>query len=455
MSASVAIPMTDTAAEQDTGRLPPPPAPRRLADTGLSEGFVCDLILRCLHAHGDLLGAELARTVCLPFATLVDLLQYLKDRLMVEVTGGDVVGPVSYRYTLSDRGRQRARELMQACAYVGPAPVTLEAYSERARQQRVGGALCTTERLQNAFDGLVIRPELLEELGPAICSGRSIFVYGPPGNGKTSIAKGLGRYLNAGGGDMYLPHAILVESSIVVVFDPSIHEPVGQAPRRIGLNEPDALDRLLRDDSDRVDQRWLRIRRPVVVTGGELTLEMLELQHNAASNYYQAPLHIKANGGVFLIDDFGRQLVSPKDLLNRWILPLEERHDFLTLHTGRKFSVPFEQLIIFSTNLEPRELVDDAFLRRMRHKIKIDAPDRRLYEEILDLVCRARDVPLDPGVVDYLFKTHYEPAGRVPRCSDPRDIVDILEAVCQFRGLPRRLESPSLEMTCDRFFGEL
>ena len=267
---------------------------------------------------------------------------------------------------------------MKQCAYVGPAPVPLEDYVEQTYRQAVTGISCSPEPLRASFSHLVIPDELFNAIGPAIVSGKSVFIYGPPGNGKTSIARSIGDFMNNAGGEIYVPYAFLAENSIVTVFDPGLHQVVESRRQRSHgrqrSHHPPAAEHRHRRSALGAHPP------PVVVTGGELNLDMLDLRYNAAANFYQAPLHVKANGGVFLIDDFGRQLCSPKELLNRWILPLEDRHDFLTVASGKKFEVPFEQLIIFSTNLDPKDLVDDAFLRRIRHKVDIEAPDRDVYE---------------------------------------------------------------------------
>jgi hypothetical protein len=311
------------------------------------------------------------------------------------------------------------------------------------------------EHAPEAFGDLIIRDGLLDELGPAICSGKSIFIYGPPGNGKTMIAKGLGNFLNIYGGDVYVPYAIAAEGAVITVYDPTVHQTTDSDDLIIdaeGFPVP-GLNRRA-GDHPLPDSRWRRIRRPVVMTGGELTLEMLDLRYNSTSNFYTAPLHIKANGGVFLIDDFGRQIVSPRDLLNRWILPLEEHVDFLSLATGKKFTVPFEQLIIFSTNLDPRELVDEAFLRRIRHKIEVGSPNRELYTEIFQLCCRQRQVPFSPEVVDYLYSTYYD-RGKPPRSSDPRDLLEITKSICRFKKQRVVLTPELISEAAKRFFCQI
>jgi Mg-chelatase subunit ChlI len=263
-----------------------------------------------------------------------------------------------------------------------------------------------------------------------------VFIYGPPGNGKTSVARAVGDFMNNSGGEIYVPYAFLSDNSIVTVYDQAIHQRSEEIDDdRMEDNEA-TIRRLL--NTGTVDPRWVRINRPVVVTGGELTLGMLDLRYNAEANFYQAPLHVKANGGIFLIDDFGRQLCSPKELLNRWILPLEDRHDFLTLSSGKKFEVPFEQLTIFSTNLDPKDLVDDAFLRRIRHKVGIQAPSRDVYTRIFNSVVRKLGMNPSPESIDYLYERYYGNS-RSPRASDCRDLLETVQSICRFRKMPVQL----------------
>ncbi|MCA9025822.1 MAG: ATPase [Planctomycetaceae bacterium] len=429
-----------------------PLRPETLRAAGLTRGQLSDLLIKQLYLSGSLTGYALAGHARLPFTVIDEALEFLKDEKCVEVASGEMLGRISYRFLLTDLGRQRAREAFEQCRYVGPAPVPLNQYIEQVRKQTVAGIPCTPTALAEAFHDFIIRPGLLAELGPAVCSGKSIFIFGPPGNGKTLIAKGLGNFLNTRGGEIYVPYAIQAENSIVTLFDPTLHQTTDDEElRRANVSDRDESDEETIEQADMIDLRWRRIRRPVVVTGGELTLEMLDLRYNQVSNFYNAPLHIKANGGVFLIDDFGRQIVSPRDLLNRWILPLEERVDFLTLATGKKFSVPFEQLIIFSTNLDPAELVDQAFLRRIRHKIPIGAPDREIFTRIFELCCRQRNIPFDTAAVDYLYANHYDQQ-RLPRSSDPRDLLDIVQSICRFNENPVVLTNELLADATARFF---
>lgn len=442
---------TTTLEWEATGLPEAPPAPDTLKESGLTLGFLSDLILRTLYTRGSLIGLELSRDLCLPFKVVEEPLRFLKDEKCLEVAGGDLIGRISYRFNLTELGRKRAQETMQLCAYVGPAPVPLEDYVEQAYRQAVTGIDCTPDGLRGTMSHLVIKDELFNAIGPAIVSGRSVFIYGPPGNGKTSVANAIGDFLTNAGGEIYVPFAFLAEGSIVTVYDRSIHqagEDSGQ--ERVEDNEA-TIRRLL--NTGAVDPRWVRVRRPVVITGGELHLGMLDLRHNADANFYQAPLHIKANGGVFLIDDFGRQLVSPKELLNRWIVPLESRHDYLTTASGKKFEVPFEQLIIFSTNLDPRDLVDDAFLRRIRHKVEVNAPTRDVYDKIFNANVKRLGMNTCPEAIDYLYERYYN-QGRSPRASDCRDLLEIVQSICRFRRQPVQLTRELMVDAATTFISE-
>jgi predicted ATPase with chaperone activity len=423
--------------EWDTGGIPEAPsAPENLQQTGLNVGFLNDLILRTLYNRGGMLGLELAKFLCLPFKVIEESLGFLKNEKCIEVLGGDLIGRISYRFNLTDIGRRRAQEAIQMCAYVGPAPVPLEDYVEQTYRQAVTAIDVAPEAMRAAFSHLVITEELFGAVGPAIVSGKSVFIYGPPGNGKTAIAQSIGNFMNTSGGEIYAPYAFVAEGNIVTVFDPAVHERSdSEDSDRLEDNEA-TIRRLL--NTGTVDARWVKIRRPVIITGGELNLSMLDLKYSPESNYYQAPLHVKANGGVFLVDDFGRQLCSPKELLNRWIVPLENRIDYLSLASGQKFQVPFEQLTMFSTNLDPKDLVDDAFLRRMRHKVEINAPERPTYEKIFAAVARKQGMNPCPEAVEFLYERYYS-RGRNPRASDCRDLLETITSICRFRRIPVQL----------------
>src|SRR5258708_22904942 len=303
----------------DEGGTPEAPtAPENLEQTGLSVGFLNDMILRTLYTRGGLLGLDLGRVLKLPFKVIEESLGFLKNEKAIEVLGGDLIGRISYRFNLTELGRRRAQEAMKLCTYVGPAPVPLEDYVEQPYRQAVTAIDVAPEAIRAAFGHLVISDELFNAVGPAIVSGKSVFIYGPPGNGKTAIAQSIGNYMNQSGGEIYVPYAFMTENNIITLYDASIHQRTdGEDIDTLEDNEA-TIRRLL--NTGTVDDRWVKIRRPVIITGGELNLHMLDLKFNPESNFYQPPLHVNANGGVFLIDDFGRQMCSPKELLNRWIV---------------------------------------------------------------------------------------------------------------------------------------
>lgn len=436
----------------DTGSMPEAPsAPETLEQTGLTVGFVNDIILRTLYTRGGMLGLDLARLLCLPFKVIEESLGFLKSEKAIEVLGGDLIGRISYRFNLTEVGRRRAQEAMQMCAYVGPAPVPLEDYVEQVYRQAVTAIDISPESLRASMGHLVVSEDLFNAVGPAIVSGKSVFIYGPPGNGKTAVTQSIGNYMNNCGGDIYVPYAFITDNQIVTVFDRSIHQ-VADDEHGDALEDNEATIRRLLNTGT-VDQRWVRIRRPVVITGGELNLSMLDLRYNPESNYYQAPLHVKANGGVFLIDDFGRQLCSPKELLNRWIVPLENRIDYLSFASGQQFQVPFEQLTMFSTNLDPKDLVDEAFLRRMRHKVEITAPQRDIYEKIFNNYVRKLGMNTCQDAIDFMYENYYE-NGRIPRASDCRDLLETVQSICRFRRIPVQLTRELIAEAAHSFIRE-
>jgi predicted ATPase with chaperone activity len=428
-----------------------PSAPENLQQTGLTIGFLNNLILRTIYVRGGMLGLDVARLLCLPFKVIEESLGFLKTEKCVEVLGGDLIGRISYRFNLTELGRRRAQEAMKQCAYIGPAPVPLEDYVEQVYRQAVTAIDVSPDAIRAAFSHLVISEELFNAVGPAIVSGKSVFIYGPPGNGKTSIAQAIGAFMNSSGGEIYVPFAFLAENNVITVYDSAVHEAAeGEADTRLEDNEA-TIRRLL--NTGTVDCRWVKIKRPVIVTGGELNLSMLDLKYSPESNFYQAPLHVKANGGIFLIDDFGRQLCSPKELLNRWIVPLENRIDYLSLASGQKFQVPFEQLTMFSTNLDPKDLVDDAFLRRMRHKVEIQAPPRDIYERIFNGYVKRLGMNSCPEAVEYLFERYYT-RGRCTRASDCRDLLETVQSICRFRRIPVQLTRDLMAEAASSFIRE-
>src|SRR6185436_2698547 len=335
----------------------------------------------------------------------------------------------------------RARQYLDANQYVGPAPVPFETYVREMKTIAAARGYIDRERLRQGFQHLVIAPEVLEQLGPAVNAGKAVSLYGPPGNGKTVIAEGMGRAL---GGDMYVPYAVDVDGQTITVYDPVVHESL-ETPEL--LDEGASVVRLAPRD-----RRWVRTRRPVVMVGGELTLEMLDMHFNPISKFHEAPLQWKANGGVLLVDDFGRQRMRPEDLLNRWIVPLESRVDYLTLHTGKKIQIPFDVLTIFATNLDPASLADEAFLRRIPYKIQIPDPTVEQFTRIFEMVCLRRDLKFHPVMVAYLHRRHYKPSSRPLRACQPRDLIEQVTALCHYRGEEPRITRELLDAACAAYF---
>ncbi|MGD1995511.1 MAG: AAA family ATPase [Anaerolineae bacterium] len=414
-----------------------PREPSSVDETGLSLGFLTDLALKVMYFEGYLSGYELVERMKLPYAGVVDqVLEFLKREKLCEVKGAGGFAEAAYQYAISDKGRLMAREALDRSQYAGPAPVTLEAYSEGIGGQPLGQVVVHQRTMRQALAHLVIDEDTFTQLGPAVNSGRSIFLFGPPGDGKTTIAEAIGKMML--GNAMYVPYAVEVDGQVIKVFDSVNHL---------------RADRV--DNERAVDPRWVLVRRPVIVTGGELTLETLDLVYDEANKYYEAPFQMKANGGMLLIDDFGRQQVRPRDLLNRWIVPLEKRIDYLTLHTGRKIEVPFDVLIVFATNLAPKDLVDEAFLRRIRHKIEIGDPSFEEYREIFRRVCAEREVAYDEQGLRYLLQEYYVRPRRSLRACHPRDIVDQLRDIARYLNVAPKLSRDLIDRACEAYFVEL
>ena len=415
--------------------------PRSIEETGMSRGFLSDLALKTIYSVGELSGQDIAEQLRLPFSGVVEeALTFLKREQLVSITGSKGFDERAFRYSIASAGIERVREALNRSQYVGPAPVTLEAYQRVMRSQTIGDVVVSREQVQKALSHLVVNSKMLMKIGPAVNSGRSIFLFGPPGNGKTVIAKAMASML---GGEIVIPYAVEVDGHIIKVFDELNHQAV---------EDHEASSR---SEGGRRDRRWIPIRRPVVVTGGELTLESLDLVYDDTSKFYEAPFQMKANGGMFLIDDFGRQQVRPRDLLNRWIVPLETRVDFLTLHTGKKVEIPFDQLIVFSTNIDPKALVDEAFLRRIRHKIEVGNPSEREFYDIFKRVAAERNVPFDQDGFMYLMREYYLKLKRELRAVHPRDIVDQIIDIAHYRGVEPALTEELIEQACSSYFVEI
>jgi predicted ATPase with chaperone activity len=417
-----------------------PPVPRTISETGLSIGLLTDLALKHLYYRGQLSGIELATDLRLPWNGVVnELVDFLVEEKWVDIRGGKGFGRVSVDLLLTERGRDVARESVSRSNYVGPAPIPITQYNALVKNQAEELTTVTREALEEAFRGLVLPPDLIGKFGPAINASRSLFLYGPPGNGKTSIAEIIGSVL---GGEVFIPHALEVDGQIIKVFDPLCHIEV--------LLDEASTDG--RGNKVEMDVRWHLCRRPSVVVGGELTLETLDLIWNSDAKFYEAPFQVKANGGMLLIDDFGRQRAHPTDLLNRWIVPLEKHVDFLTLHTGKKFDVPFDELIVFSTNLDPKELVDEAFLRRIKYKIAIDNPSEAAYRQIFERMCERLHIPYNDSAVSYIIDTYYQGMGMELRACHPRDILTLLRDAARFHRRRAVLSQELVDQACQSFF---
>ena len=417
-----------------------PRAPRTIEETGLSASFLFDLTLKTLYYQTEMKGLEIADALRLPFVVVEESLEALKRERLIEIKGSEGAHRAGYRYIILSAGRDRAREALAISRYVGPAPVSLADYAARIVDQNRGLERIPAGRLRDAFAHLVLTPGLVEQIGPAVAARKSIFLHGAPGNGKSAIAEAIGEAL---GQTIHVPHAIEMDQQVIKVYDPVFH-----GAEDLTAGEGGTLP-LAGTMSDR---RWVRARRPVVFSGGELTLEMLDLIFNPREGFYQAPLQMKANSGVFIVDDFGRQMVQPRDLLNRWIVPLEKGIDYLTLHTGRKFSVPFRTLVIFATNLRPHDLVDEAFLRRIRYKIAVQDPGRQEFNGIFRSECARLGVPMSDWAVEHLYSEYYIRQGIPPRCCHPRDILEKIVDAARFAGVEPTLEADVLDRVCDSYF---
>ena len=408
-----------------------------LEATGLTPDAIGSLVMKGLY-RGETRGIDLADAVRLPYAILEPLLLHMRAEQLVEVKSAAGIGTAGYRYALTDGGRDRARRWFDACGYVGPAPVPLEQYTSYVAALAAERPRIDQERVAEGFSHLVVEPAMLNQLGPAISAGRALFLYGPPGNGKSVMGEGIGRVL---GGDIYIPHAIDVDGQVISVYDPVTHE----------ARARDSEHTLIRTD-DAVDGRWVRIRRPVITVGGELTLEMLDLRYNPISAFYEAPLQVKANGGVLVLDDFGRQRVAARDLLNRWVVPLESKVDYLNLHTGRKFQVPFELMIVFATNLEPHSLADEAFLRRIPYKIFAKNPSYEQFCRIFEMNCRRQGLPYEQAMVEHLHDRYYVPRRLQRRACHPRDLIDQVVTLCRYADRKVELTPELLDLVCQSYF---
>jgi hypothetical protein len=439
MSATAAALATPVEYPKPSAQPTPPSPPSTIAETGLHPDTLAQLLLKTL-VGGEASGTGLADKLRLPYSVLDALVQHARVEKLVEVRGTSGTGTAGYRYILTDLGRDRAMQFFEVSRYVGPAPVPLAHYNAYVRACMAARPFVDRDRLATGFSELIVNQGMYDLLGPAVNSGKSLFLYGKPGNGKTVIAEGIGRAL---GTEMYVPHAIDVDGQTITTFDAVNHQSVESIAESMSVVAAAVLDR-----------RWEKIRRPVVVVGGELTLEMLDLTFNPISKFYEAPIQMKANGGVFVVDDFGRQRIPPRDLLNRWIVPLESRVDFLTLHTGRKFEIPFNVLIVFATNLKPETLADEAFLRRIPYKIRAKNPTVDEYCRIFEMNCKKRSITFDPVMVEYLLRKYYQPRKLQMRACHPRDLVEQVVNMCRYHNREVAITRELLDAACSSYFLE-
>ncbi|HEX8853465.1 MAG TPA: hypothetical protein VF754_08260 [Pyrinomonadaceae bacterium] len=407
-----------------------PPALEELADADVPASFLCDLALKHVAYSPEPTTASVAEELRLPRTLVEELLIHLSREKLIEVKMQTAVGAT--RYAMLERGWERVERARSLCGYVGPAPVSLRDYAHMMRLQAVPARPATPDTVRAAFRDLVLPESLLQTLGCVVNSRRSLFITGPPGTGKTAVAE----RINAGlPGRIWIPFAIEIDGQIVRVFDNHNHRPVS------------------RDETPtEYDRRWVCIERPLVIVGGELTLDDADLQWSEAARFYEAPFQMKSNGGTLVIDDFGRQRVAPQDLLNRWIVPLEKRVDYLTLHTGKKIEVPFEQLVVFSTNLDERDLVDEAFLRRMGYRARVESPTPAAYSEIFRRAANARGIRVEPSLLDYLLNNYMIERRQMKAC-EPRDLLDRVTDICLFEGRAPELSTKLIDGAWRNYFG--
>jgi hypothetical protein len=417
----------------------PPPVPETIAHTGVTAMTIEQLLLKALYYNGELVGRELAQRLGLRFSVIEASLEAFKRTHHVAVRSSLGMGAISSRFVLTESGRELTKDYVAANAYSGRVPVPLFQYVDMVRRQKLENGWVTPEALRDAYKHMVITPELLNQIGPAVNSGKSFLIYGQPGNGKTYLAEAL---FNLDPTYIYVPYAIEAHGMIIQMFDPVYHHPVDE--------EPDTTSAFTTEPS--YDQRWFKCRRPFIVTGGELAPEMLDLSFNPVAKFYDAPLQLKANNGIYLIDDFGRQKVTPAEVLNRWIVPMERRVDYLTFQNGGKMTIPFECFLVFSSNLKPDQLGDEAFLRRIQYKMLMKSPSEQEFMDIFLSCANAQGLACAPDLVDRFLARHYRGSGKARRRCHPRDILSHAIDILRFERRPMVLTDEVLTLAFESNF---
>ena len=418
----------------------PPPVPKTLQETGLESNFILNLLLRLMYITGLQTIPELSEQLKLTRSVVEGLLTFAKNEALVEIRGPAENNYTIMRYALTNAGKSRASEALRRCEYIGPAPVTLASYQMQVQKQTITNEIVSEERLKKSLAHLILPSDLIRKIGPAANSGRAILLYGGAGNGKTSIAEAIATSFQQ---SIYIPYCIEADGQIIKLYDPAVHATATTPATANNGAHPMLLPPMEHDP------RWVRCRRPYIISGGELTLEMLDLDFDPHSKYYEAPLQMKAIGGVFIIDDFGRQRVRPQDLLNRWIFPLERKVDYLTLHTGKKFELLFDQLVIFATNFPPEELMDPAQLRRIHNKLHVNPPTMEDFSEIFRRICDASGLEFSDETLAFLLNSFYLKY-KVPFAGfHPKFIVEHAIAVCHYKAIPPRLSRQVLADALD------